>query len=405
MRTLLNFFKAWFWNILTLLFNIIIWRDRNIWIFGAWMGDKFSDNSRYLFQYIDANKELYGIKDVIWVSRKPQVVEEVKTMGYKAYLIGSAKSFYYHLRAGVHVVCDNVSSTIYPYDLDTKFSFGAKKLQLWHGVGIKACGKLTRKNKKVTIKDRINDSVIEPYGLPGVWGNCYFLATSKENERVAIEDLGIKPCRIIIGSYPRLLKCYKYKSFEEEVISKIRTERKRGKKIILYLPTFRSKKSQYIHPRNINGFDSFLVNENLLWIEKYHSAAVDKQSINNSDNILGLSPEFDVNVLYEFIDLLITDYSSASSDALYWNKTTLEYCPDFEEYKSNDRGFVAPFELYHLDPNPVIEANLLLDAIHQRLQQLDLFNIQMKRVRIFLFGDCDYGYDMTLKRIKEKMKI
>ena len=54
-----------FCNIITIFFNLFIKRDKKIWLFGAWMGDTFSDNPRFLFQFLHCNKNQYGIKSCI----------------------------------------------------------------------------------------------------------------------------------------------------------------------------------------------------------------------------------------------------------------------------------------------------------------------------------------------------
>lgn len=50
-------------------------RNKRIVLVGAWMGTKFADNSRYLYQYLFANKKKLGLKKVIWITRNKDVNE------------------------------------------------------------------------------------------------------------------------------------------------------------------------------------------------------------------------------------------------------------------------------------------------------------------------------------------
>ena len=399
MKLLLGAIYNNFLNCLVFIANLFIWRNRRIWLFGAWFGQQFSDNSRFLFQYLNDHKEQYHIKKVIWVTRNKELYLQMKSAGYEVYMMHSRKSFYYHLKAGVHVLCNNASFSMQKYDIMTQLSFGAKKIQLWHGVGIKACGRLKQKRKD-TIITKIYYGFLIRYIQPGMWGNCYFLATGEENKRVVMEDFAKLESRIIMGNYPRLLGCDVLFPEECEMISNIQ-RLKQSNRVILYLPTFRDSSSGYVNPCSLPGFEEFLRSNHYIWIQKKHSAdqnlAFDTA---NSQNIISLDCHFDVNLLYDYIDLLITDYSSASSDAIYKNKMTLAYCSDFEYYVSKDRGFVNDFDLYHVGPL-VTDPTELLARIKECIS-LDPNQIERHyKTKNYLFGNHIDTFEDLMDRILE----
>jgi CDP-glycerol glycerophosphotransferase (TagB/SpsB family) len=384
--------------------NFILWRDQNVWLFGAWMGETFSDNTRFLYQYLSENKELYGLKKVVWVTRNNETYKILKSMGYNVAKMHSIKSYFYHLYAGVHLICNMYYKTNrYNGDILGNLSYSATKVQLFHGVGIKACGKMRNTNRetkstiRAMISNRLNSLAIFS---PGGWNKCYFLATSNENKRIAKYDYGYTEDKIIVASYPRLCECTRYLNIEETVIANIIKKKNEGNNIILFLPTFREVSKDFIHPFCIKGFTDFVIQNNIFWLEKKHSADINQSSINISC-IHELPSDFDVNVLYPYIDLLITDYSSAASDALFWNKLTLEYCPDFEKYKDDDRGFVAPFSMYHVNDLPVIDAEQLFDAIIDELTNGYGLEKQIKRDTIcsLLFDNQQVSYDGIVNKI------
>lgn len=105
----------------------VIHRDPHIVLFGAWMGAKFADNSRFLYQYLEKNKSKLGLKRVIWVTRSSEVESMLKNMGYECYLCGTKESKYWHLKSGVHIVCNATNRQGHEADIDIQYSWGAKK--------------------------------------------------------------------------------------------------------------------------------------------------------------------------------------------------------------------------------------------------------------------------------------
>lgn len=387
-KCILNFFINNLINFLVAILNIFIWRTKKIWIFGSWFGENFSDNSRFLYQYVFANKDRYKIKRAIWMTRSKETYSIMKNLNYDVVQINSFKGLFYHLKSAVHIVCNNASFSGYKHDINTYLSFGATKIQLWHGVGIKACGRLKLKNPK-TIWASVYYSFVNRYGQPGMWGRCYHLATSEENKRVVIQDYAIMPKKVILAYYPR--NCPNQVLFKNEkaLINKL-LDLKKDYKIILFLPTFRNDSSNYILPEQIQGFYSFLKSEHYIWIQKKHSADVNLGRLEDGDCVINLDAKFDINVLYDFIDLLITDYSSASSDAIAKNKMSLEYCPDFDFYNNNDRGFVNDFSLYHVC-DTIIEPSNLFKEINRSINLNPLELERFKRVRSFLVGNKEWS--------------
>ena len=395
-------FNTFQWNLYTTIYILFNHRNKKIWLFGAWMGEKFADNSRFLFQYIHKNKKLYGIEDVIWVSRNEDVITMLKSYGYHAILMGTLESRCAHLRAGVHVICNSDGNNGSKGDIETKFSLGAKKIQLWHGVGIKASGRLKNGHSASKIKDYMHDNINAWFATPGHWRRCYFLTTGEESKRVIMADNNIKCNKIILGIYPRLCNCPLLTVQEKSVIDMIVDYKKNGMKIVLYLPTFRNGNRRYTEPTEIETFNDFVAENNIIWIQKRHTVDNKHKDVYNMNFIITLKKEFDINLIYPYIDLLVTDYSSASSDAMYWHKPTLEYCPDFKEYRDSDRGFVASFDKYHIG-YPIQNPCEIKNAILDRLFQGEKYEQDIERIRKFLFEDQNPDYNCLMENILQKI--
>lgn len=66
--------------------------------------------------------------------------------------------------------------------------------------------------------------------------------------------------------------------------------------------------------------------------------------------------------VYSFLnctDIIVTDYSSNYYDYLFTEKTIILYVYDYEEYLTNDKGFVLDYFKY----TPGIKARTLLELI------------------------------------------
>ena len=105
-------------------------RSEKIYVFGAWLGEKFADNPKYLF--LEAQDHL-DIRPV-WITKNPEVCRQVRAMGYEAYGYRSFKGIWLQLRAKYAVVCNGIS------DLNHTFLGRAVFLNLWHGVPLKKVG-------------------------------------------------------------------------------------------------------------------------------------------------------------------------------------------------------------------------------------------------------------------------
>ncbi|MBQ8627312.1 MAG: CDP-glycerol glycerophosphotransferase family protein, partial [Agathobacter sp.] len=121
--------------------------------------------------------------------------------------------------------------------------------------------------------------------------------------------------------------------------------------VILYMPTFRVNNAGYVSPLSDERVLSILRDNNWLWVEKKHGEDADGMmgKVENQ-TVLQLDSDFDANVLLPHVDMIVTDYSSVSWDALYHKKPILFYMPDYDYYMNQDRGFVLGPEEFIIGP-------------------------------------------------------
>lgn len=326
-------------NIYTALAALFIRKDDKIIVIGSWMGKRFADNSRYLFQFLSQNKESLDLKHVVWITRDKKIYDSLNSLGYEVCMSGTKQSRKWHLRAGIHIICNNYSyGNILP-DIDTRFSWKAKKIQLWHGVGMKAVGKasnsITKTDNKTLEFSRMHHRLISML-YEGGWSDAYVLSTSEVNAEINKRIFLLDDSRIIRSAYPRNCECIQLLSDERLMVQKIKDYKTR----ILYLPTFRDDNSKYIHPLTSNVVQTLIRDNKILWIEKAHSADKLYKAPLANKYVMELDTNFDCNILYPYIDIVITDYSSVAFDGIYKSIPTIMYSPDYEDFKNGNVGFL-----------------------------------------------------------------
>lgn len=319
-------------------------RDNSIVLIGAWFGNRFADNSRYLFQYLSENKVALGLTHVIWVTRSSSVCKTIRQMGYECYMMDGEESIAYHKKAGIHIICNSAERDT--GDILVQYSCGAFKLNLWHGLGgikgVEYASKQYELKKqanplKYFLKELFNRNGIYRKLVVGYggWGDCFYLSTTEFETEIFQQYFYRDKSHFIEAGYPRNEQCIKLTPNETEIIKLIQEK----KNVILYLPTFREGNSKFQKPMSDPRFRKFIQSMDFFWIEKKHS--VDKESNEGyDDHILSLDSTFDISTILPYANLVITDYSSVSWDALYFNIPVLFYVPDIEIYCSQERGFV-----------------------------------------------------------------
>lgn len=322
--------KRIFENIYFSICSLFYKRDERIVLFGAWFGNSYSDNSRFLYEYLSNNKEKFGLKKVVWVTYKENICEKIRHNGYECYLMDSKESVFYHKKAKYHIICNSAyDSNDAKADIITKYSYGAIKINLWHGVGaIKRVG-FNRENTATNLLLKLKkiDFIRFLYSTGG-WDRCFYLVTSAIVKRQMMEITQLPSKYYFNGIYPRL--CGGVKLFDEEQSVIDLLDKYDG--VILYAPTFR--------PKNINvdlnictrEFKEFLIEKNYVLVTKAHGFC-DNLNIEKSRNVLYLESQFDINIIMNKIDILITDYSSIALDAYYYGSKVLFYLPDYWQYK------------------------------------------------------------------------
>lgn len=305
-------------------------RDKNkVWAFcsGNYSND-FRGNPKWLFVYINKYR-----KDIsaYWLCDNDEVIEQVRSLGFRAYKLGTLAAEQAIDRTGV-LVSEQVKMSL-PNGLEN-----AKYLNLWHGVG----------GVKAVERSLTTGFLAEQLAKKYIDKNAYYrthelyLAPSKFIEDIAIEQLGLDEGKIIRAGYPRCIyqsKFEKIETFNHDIISQ------RGlpddTKIAAYTPTYRNDREGELFADAIPDMErliSVCEKEHILFIFKMHPLLESEMSFLKAKETYGNCPYLyfwdnkdDFYEILDKIDLCIMDYSSIFTDFIaVGTKHFIRYTFDFD---------------------------------------------------------------------------
>lgn len=309
-------------NYITFIISYIIPKKKNRWIFGAWYGNRISDNPYALFNYVRENCPNI---DALWICNN---VSDAEAMGIKAIKKNSWSAIWHCLTAEVAVMNQGY------YDFGNlnwvKKSF---KVQLWHGVPWKKIGEDTS-DTKTGLLHRISHKTF-------LWANKYdlYIAPSEETRKVLKTAFLTDDNHILSVGQPRneiLMDSKRCSIIRDNLIKHIGNP----EIIILYMPTFRDNSSDVFSFSQMDkAITSLLAKYNAVVLEKQHYVTNTKHSYveKNNERIINVA-DFDTQELLATADILVTDYSSCFFDYIIRDKPVIHYVYDFDSYKNKDRG-------------------------------------------------------------------
>ena len=320
-------FRKLGWAIAALTFNIsrlIPFRNKKLWLYGESSGDYYSCNPKYLFEYA-CKQDKDNIRHV-WITNNKLIAKYLLDKGYEVYLKGSLKSFWLQLRCGV---------AIYNKSLNDIASFpvfgGAFIVSTWHGAGFKRIYNASYTGKFLVLKKFV-DRIF-------CWTKMDLLTcTSEFMCQQFLERLSITRSQMVITGQPRNDYFMKEIDDRNTVLNYLAIPQ--NKRIILYLPTYRSifqgegiEKSIVDELANNAMLRDYIEKNNYVFVVKLHPLTK-SFCIPKYDNFLLLEHggNIDTQQLLGVAAVLITDYSSCFVDYALLHRPIVFYIPDKDDY-------------------------------------------------------------------------
>jgi len=339
----------------------------------------FSNNAKVLYEFMSKK---YKKHNYTWIVYNEESVKKLKSEGINAILIGS-EDFKKNVKK-----TDIFFTTQGNLDRDkTKKSL---YIELWHGIGPKPNGFLSKNPSKQDINGYGNmRNIIDYLIVPSDFWRVIFSA-----------KFNIEYKRILPYGFPVLDTILK--SNGKEILFKIlNIDSKKYKKIIGYFPTFKKgfnhDDSKELNVNNIFPFDSYdeksldnyLKENNILLVLKRHPGDNTKYKIYESPNIIELNDKdllkynYCVHDIVNAFDVLITDYSSLGTEYLCLDRPIIFITNDYGEYKKN-RGVIFDDLDFWTFGAKIESLKELKEEIYNLLNDKDMFKEKRKeKIKLF----------------------
>lgn len=262
-----------------------------------------------------------------------------------------------------------------------KLSDKTKVVQLWHGMG---------SFKKFGGSSETDPAVLKE--LEAATQNTDHILASSKNIRDNYAEAFIAPKeKVICIGCPQVdyfFREHDIAAWKEE-LSEQYPEMK-GKKLVLYAPTFRGEEEHDKKLLEAFDFDAFQkeLGKDYFLIVRLHPQI---QSAKVPETVANMTDYPNVRKLLCMTDILIADYSSIAVEYSLLNRPIILYAFDKDWYLSKDRGFYFDYE--KTAPGPIVE-NMqdLIDCMKN--EQWDL-----KKVESFAHLHNDYFDDKSAERV------
>lgn len=344
MKSLVRLGKVLFSPLLIMLYltATVIPKNKKLWLFGAWNGQKFSDNPKYIFRYILSERSDI---EVFWITKSYSLYRNMESNGFPVLYAWSLKGIIKQMTAGVVVFTHAVSWEF----IAPLIASRVKRALTWHGIPIKKIGFDDKLNQKILPKFHSLYTSIFPYKKERI---DLIISASVSDQKIYSSAFDVPLNKVKITGYPR----------NDQIIDSLSTPllQKSGCKRIIYMPTLRGASGSsfelFNHSDwNFSSLDKFFREINCELHIKLHPAqkmkSEDKHLITNCKSIFLVDAINDIyDTLYQF-DALITDYSGTYFDFLLTGKPIFMLGMDLKEYTSFDREIYYPMS--SLSPQPL----------------------------------------------------
>ena len=336
-----------------LLLSYVSPRSSRKIVIGGWFGGLYADNPKFFLSYILANTSF----NVIWIGE--QKISKFLPKNPRVTFVqkGSASALFHLLTAKMMFCChmtqwDFTNLPVFPRALCR-----VRIANAWHGIPIKHMGQNipgAEQTLKQAFLSRIGKVI------------------NKRNEYLSVSSDDM--AHIISSGWP--------KSFSEQRVLKFGTPRNdfllmnkknielqnslrkkymqllkipEGKKIILYLPTWRTTKGVVRTFYAMTREEKFALNNvldkhNAVLIEKHHYMTYvnNMPTVASDGNLHVILPDdvinIDIQELLLVADVLISDYSGAFIDFGLLERPIIHYAYDYVFYKEQDTGLAYKLE-------------------------------------------------------------
>lgn len=331
-----------------------VWpKKSNLLVFSGLKGQKYSDNTKYLFQEF---AEYYSEEsNLVWITCNKSLINTINPNGSKKIQV-----IYQYSLTGILTLLRAKAVFYMMGESDIPFVAFSRKtvtVQLWHGTPIKRLdwARANGNNWRSSLLRHLRMSQSQ---------YTYWICNSAIDRNATALCTGLPIDRVVITGYPRNDYLIDHKwAPSSDILARFPFLKKT---VILYAPTFREKTKVQFFPftdfnfRELNAFleanDAYLLLRGH-WVYDIYArdGKIEYESLTGSRIIAASHTMFeDVQELLPFVDILVSDYSGIWIDYLLLDRPLIFVPYDLEHYERE------PGLLYNYDqitPGPKVSTN------------------------------------------------
>jgi CDP-ribitol ribitolphosphotransferase len=259
----------------------------------------------------------------------------------------------YHLATSRFILLDNVFLPM----AYIRFPKKVRVIQLWHGTGtIKRFGQDVNTGRLKKLEKKANSRI------------THLIVNSEATKKIYAGCFGVTTDLVKVYGLPRTDLLFDQRKMQERMEQfLLQYPKLKGKKLVLYAPTFRDEEKD--NPRlalDIEKLSNGLP-EDYVFMLRLHPFVMEALknggfALPSYENIVSMSSYADINTLLLVSGILITDYSSVIFEYCLMEKPMIFYAYDLEQFSDHGRGFYYNYEEYV--PGPVVkDTDAIIDLL------------------------------------------
>lgn len=378
-------------------YTYLIGRNNQIWVFSDfYSGQEFSQNKRYLFQYLE-EEHTEEIRP-IWITRSSELYKKLSGKEYEIYKLNSLKGRYYILRAK-YIPLD-AGPGLFPWWL----TGGATVIQMGHGIPLKSSA-----DSETNWLHRLVSWKTPDYGVfSSEYERTHFSQYDSETKSRAWLDHRLdQSTDTIYTGYPKTdaMVNHTFDTIDGVDVDPEQLGIDHSDVIIGYFLTLREGKGLDFHKIfDENQTEQFLQQNDAKLLIKPHRDLYTSERIVEGDSIKFIQPDTDSHQFLTEIDILITDYSSIYFDFLLLDRPVIFYTPDYSTYEEI-RGVHPNYENVTAGPR-VNNFEKLLEQLESTINGSDDYEDRRQEIRDQFFKYADgHACERIIKSTKCSQRV
>lgn len=329
---------------------------------------EYSCNLKYIYECL---REKYDMEyEILWVFAEPEKYDFLKAEKVRLVRHFTLKAFYYLMTSQVVIT----SGAYVPW---VPFRKRQVIIHTWHGGGA---------YKRIDTGNGYLKKITEKRNWQVGRNTSIFVTSSEAFSKYVIRGSFQFRGKILECGMPRNDMLVKH--FTEAAEQKVKeTYGVRGKRIILYAPTYRSGGAyNKLNMRKLVRYMEHITNDTWVCLYRLHRYETGESAGEKAcAGIIDANGYPDMQELLAAADMLITDYSSSIWDYSFLERPCYLYVPDLEIYRKN-RGFYEEIDSWQF---PYAQNEEQLYKIISEIEVIDWKNRMDMHHR--MLGSCETG--------------